>query len=253
MIRTLLIDDEEKSIRSLSTLLTRYCPEVEVVGEAGSAARGVELIRELKPDLVFTDILMPDGTGFDVLERCGEQNFGVIFVTAFEEHALRAFRFSALHYLLKPVNFQELQAAVERFQKTGERSAGSAQERIEIARKTYGAAAPERIVLPALDGFSVVRMADIVRCEADSNYTKVIFTNGKSFLASRSLSHFEELLAGLYFARTHHKHLVNLAHVKRYIKGRGGYVEMADGTSVEVSARKKEEFLGMMAAFARGV
>src|SRR5690349_7226968 len=119
MIRTVLIDDEEKSTRALSSLLKRYCPDVEIVGEAGSAQRAVEVLQEKKPDLVFIDILMPDGTGFEVIEKCPNHGFNIIFVTAFEEHALRAFRFSALDYLLKPVNFIELQSAVERFYKKG--------------------------------------------------------------------------------------------------------------------------------------
>src|ERR1044072_5323608 len=119
MIRTVLIDDEKKSTRALSSLLRRYCPDIEIVGGAGSAQRAVELLQEKKPDLIFIDILMPDGTGFEVLEKYPAPDFNTIFVTAFEEHALRAFQFSALHYLLKPINFIELQAAVERIPKKG--------------------------------------------------------------------------------------------------------------------------------------
>lgn len=253
-MKTLLVDDEEKSIRALRSLLQRYCPEVEIIGEAGSATRAIELIGQLKPDLVFLDILMPDGTGFDVLDRCAGRSFEVIFVTAFEEHSLRAFRFAALHYLLKPLNYQELQEAVARYpQKENRLTEKERSQRIEVAKSAMGKAAPESIVLPTLEGFSVIRIPEIVRCEADSNYTKVFFANGKSFLASRNLSHFEELLAGLSFVRVHHKHLVNLLHIKRYIKGRGGFVEMNDGLQVEVSARKKDEFLERMAAFARGM
>jgi two-component system, LytTR family, response regulator len=187
------------------------------------------------------------------LEQCAEYKFNVIFVTAFEEHALKAFRFSALHYLLKPVNFMELQAAVERFKKINPADDQKEHaQKMEIARQTFHSTMPESIVLPSLDGFSVVKIADIIRCEADSNYTKIIFTSGKSFLASRNLSHFEDLFSGLPFVRVHHKHLVNLAQVRRYLKGRGGSVEMADGYEVEVSTRKKEEFLLAMSGFARG-
>ena len=253
-MRTLLVDDEEKSIRALRSLLERYCPEVEIIGEAGSATRAAEQIEQLKPDLVFLDILMPDGTGFDVLDKCKERNFDVIFVTAFEEYSLRAFRFAALDYLLKPLNFQDLQDAVARYPKTENRLPDPEREkRIEVAKNAFGKPAPENLVLPTLDGFSVIRISEIIRCEADSNYTKVIFANGKTFLASRNLSHFEELLNGYPFVRVHHKHLVNLAHIRRYIKGRGGYVELNDGVQVEVSARKKDEFLEQMAAFAKGM
>ena len=253
-MRTLLVDDEEKSTKALRTLLGRYCPEVEIIGEAGSATRAVELIEMLKPELVFLDIMMPDGTGFDVLEKSRKTTFEVIFITAFEEHSLRAFRCAALHYLLKPLNYLDLQEAVKRFPKNG--SAVNKEDRnmqIELAKNVFEQAASDRIVLPTVEGFSIVKINDIIRCEADSNYTKVIFANGKSFLASRNLSHFEELLSGLSFARIHHKHLVNMTHLRRYIKGRGGYIEMNDGTQVEVSARKKDEFLEQMSAFARGM
>lgn len=251
-MKTLLVDDESKSISTLKTLLGRYCPEVEIIGEAGSVTEAVEKIKRLKPALVFMDVLMPDGTGFDVLEQCKSTRFDVIFISAFEEHSLRAFRFSALDYLLKPVNFNDLKNAVARF--SDKNKPGAARDpRIAVAQSAYDHAVPENMVLPSLDGFSVVRIADIVRCEADSNYTTVYFTKDKPFLASRSLSHFEELLTGMPFVRIHHKHLINLAYIKKYHKGRGGYVEMADGQQVEVSVRKKEEFLERMAGFARGV
>lgn len=253
MIRTLLIDDEEKSRKALETLLIRYCPVVEIVGQAGGVGEAINMIDNLKPELVFMDVMMPDGSGFDVLEQCRDKDFGVIFVSAFEQHAMRAFQFAALHYLLKPLNFLELQAAVERFRKPDMQEQLPKQaQRLELARQVYGSGQPESIVLHAINGFSVVKISDILRCEADSNYTKVIFTEGKPFLASRSLTHFEELLSGLPFVRVHHKHLINLAQVRRYNKGRGGYIEMSNGHEVEVSVRKKDEFLAAMAGFARG-
>lgn len=253
MIKTLLVDDEEKSRKALESLLLRYCPDVDVIGQASSAEEAVRKIDALKPDLVFLDVMMPDGNGFEVLERCREQPLGVIFVSAFEQHAMRAFQFAALHYLLKPLNFMELQAAVERFRKPDAQEQLPQQaQRLELARKVYGSPQPESIVLHAVNGFSVAKISEILRCEADSNYTKIVFTQAKPFMASRSLSHFEELLSGLPFVRVHHKHLINLAQVKRYNKGRGGYVEMSNGHEVEVSVRKKDEFLAAMASFARG-
>lgn len=253
MIKALLIDDEEKSRKALETLLIRYCQDVEVIGQAASAEEAVKQINELKPDLVFLDVMMPDGNGFDVLERCDELPFGVIFVSAFEQHAMRAFQFAALHYLLKPLNFLELRAAVERYRRSDTQELLPQQaQRLELARRTYHASQPESIVLHALNGFSVAKISEILRCEADSNYTKIVFTEAKPFMASRSLSHFEELLTGLPFVRVHHKHLINLAQVKRYNRGRGGYIEMSNGHEVEVSVRKKDEFLAAMASFARG-
>jgi two-component system LytT family response regulator len=253
MIKALLVDDEEKSRKALETLLLRYCPDVEISGQASGVEDAIAKIDTLKPDLVFMDVMMPDGNGFDVLERCIEKSFGVIFVSAFEQHAMRAFQFAALHYLLKPLNFMELQAAVDRFRTPQSREQLPQQaQRVELARRVYGSAQPESIVLHAVNGFSVAKISDILRCEADSNYTKIVFTETKPFMASRSLSHFEELLTGLPFVRVHHKHLINLAQVKRYNKGRGGYVEMSNGHEIEVSVRKKDEFLMAMANFARG-
>lgn len=250
-IRSLLVDDEEKSRRALETLLLRYCPGVEVSGQAGSVDEAIALIDDLKPDLVFLDVMMPDGNGFDVLERCREKSFGVIFISAFEQHAIRAFQFAALHYLLKPLNFMDLQAAVDRF-RTPQEHLPRQRQLFEIASSTYRSSRPESIALHALNGFSVVKISDILRCEADASYTRIVFTEAKPFMASRSLSYFEELLTDLTFVRIHHKHLVNLRHVKRYNKGRGGYVEMSNGHEVEVSARKKDEFLMAMANFVRG-
>jgi two-component system LytT family response regulator len=251
-MRTVIVDDEEKSRKTLSSLLKRYCADIDIVGESGSVEEAVSVIKAQEPDLVFIDIHMPDGTGFDVLEQFSNRNFNIIFVTAFEEHALKAFRFSALHYLLKPINFLELQLAVERFRKLHLINKTEESQKLEIAKNVYSKGFQESIVLPSLDGFSVVKVNDIVRCEADSNYTRIVFTNGKAFMASRNLSHFEDLFSGLSFVRIHHKHLINLSQVKRYLKGRGGSVEMTDGYEVEVSVRKKEEFLSAMAGFARG-
>ena len=250
-IRTLLVDDEENSRRALETLLLRYCPDVEVSGRAGSAEEAIILIKDQKPDLVFLDVMMPDGSGFDVLERCRDMAFGVIFISAFEQHAIRAFQFAALHYLLKPLNFMDLQAAVDRF-RTSQEHLPLQTQLLELASRTYHSSRPESIALHALNGFSVVKISDILRCEADASYTRIVFTDAKPFVGSRSLSYFEELLTDLTFVRIHHKHLVNLRHVKRYNKGRGGYVEMINGHEVEVSARKKDEFLIAMANFARG-
>lgn len=251
-MRAVIIDDEEKSLRTLGSLVHRYAPEIEIIGEAGSAQRAIEVIRETDPDLVFLDILMPDGTGFDVLEQFPERNFKFIFVTAFDEHSLRAFRYGALHYLLKPVNFHDLKAAVARAGNGQAHTIAESAPQLKTARGAYNNNVPQNIVLSSVEGFSVVRVRDIVRCEADANYTRVYFSQDKPFLASKGLGHFEELLADAGFVRVHHKHLINLSCVKRYLKGRGGYVEMSDGQQIEVSVRKKDEFLSALSGFVQG-
>jgi two-component system, LytTR family, response regulator len=247
--KAIIVDDEERSRQTLNGLIKRYCPEVNVIGEAASVAEAKELLATNSPDVVFLDISLPDGTGCDLLEQLPDRRFDVIFTTAHDEYSLKAFHYAALHYLLKPISYVQLREAVARMKPP---AAGEPDERYRVMHEQLR---EERksIVLTSLEGFSIAQLDDIVRCEADSNYTHIIFSKEKPFVASRNLSHFEELLSDAGFVRVHSKHLVNVKHVRRYHRGRGGYVEMSDGSQVEVSVRKKDEFLEKMAAFARGI
>lgn len=246
--KAVLVDDEERSRQTLSGLLARYCPEVTIVGEAGSVSEAVSLLKTVSPDVVFLDINLPDGTGMDILEQLPQRSFDVIFTTAHNEYSLKAFHYAALHYLLKPISYIQLREAVGRIRSND----GKPDERFRVMQEQLR---EERksIVLSSLDGFSVVEIETIIRCEADSNYTRIFFTKDKPYIASRNLSHFEELLADAGFMRIHNKHLVNVKHVRHYHRGRGGLVEMSDGTQVEVSVRKKDEFMELLSKYTRGI
>lgn len=249
MYKAVIVDDEERSRQTLSGLLHRYCPEVHVIGEAASVAEAKQLLSTHVPDVVFLDISLPDGTGCDLLEQFPDRSFDVIFTTAHDEYSLKAFHYAALHYLLKPISYVQLREAVARMKPP---VAGAQDERYRVMHEQMR---EERksIVLTSLEGFSIAQIDEIVRCEADSNYTRIIFSKEKTFVASRNLSHFEELLSDAGFVRVHNKHLVNVKHVRRYHRGRGGYVEMSDGSQVEVSVRKKDEFLETLAKYTRGM
>lgn len=242
MIKAIIVDDEAKGREILRALLSRTCKNVEVVATANSAESGAEAIRKFHPSLVFLDIEMPGGNGFTLLEKTKDQNFEVIFTTAYSQYAIKAIRFSALDYLLKPINPEELKAAVDKVEITQSTKVGN-RRNVETLLSNIEEAAPKKVVLPNVHGAEYVLLDDIVRCSADGNYTLVVMTNGKKILVAKTLKDYEEMFAEENFCRVHHAHLVNLKHVVRYIKGEGGQVELSDGSTVEVSRRKKTEFL----------
>ena len=243
MIRTVLIDDEPNNIDTLQHLLDRYCPQVHVVGRAESAQSGVAVIQSTQPDLVFLDIEMPYGNAFDLLNSLNPIQFDVIFVTAFDNYAINAIRYSALDYLLKPVNIKELQLAVQKaadqlLQKNMHKRIDTLFYNLSTPKSAY-----QRLALPTLDGLVFVNTEDVIRMEAKSNYTVIYFKNGSTVTVSKTLKEFEDILSADQFSRIHHSHIINHHFVKKYHRGRGGYIEMEDGTSIEVSIRKRDEFL----------
>ncbi|AXY76421.1 DNA-binding response regulator [Paraflavitalea soli] len=243
MIRTVLIDDEPNNITTLQQLLLRYCPIVEIAGTADSAKAGEEVIAATQPDLVFLDIEMPYGNAFDLLNSISPITFEVVFVTAFDNYAINAIKYSALDYLLKPVNIRDLQAAV---QKAAHRlDTKNIHKRIDTL--FYNLYTPkssfQRLALPTLDGLVFVNTEDCIRLEAKSNYTVIHFKNGSTVTISKTLKEFEDILSKEQFSRIHHSHIINHYFVKKYHRGRGGYIEMEDGTTIEVSIRKRDEFL----------
>jgi two-component system LytT family response regulator len=244
VISAIIIDDKKRNASFLSGLLKEYCPEVELLGEANSVKTGVELINAVKPSLVFLDVEMPDGTGFDLLEQLHEKDFNVIFTTAHDHYALRAIKFSALDYLLKPINYLELQAAIEKVKE--EKQDDSLLNNISMLLKNLTPASGKptgKIAFPDMEGHTFVDISDIVRLEADGNYTHVYMADGSKILASRTLKEFEVFIDKYDFVRIHRTHVINMNHIKNYIKGNGGYVVMDDGSTAEVSVRKKDEFL----------
>lgn len=248
LIQAILVDDESNSLEALGILLEKYCPEVEVIGTAQSVEEAIETIDDLQPELVFLDIALPDGQGFEVLERVEHKDFEVIFTTAYDQYALTAFEFSALDYILKPINVEKLKQSVARFQSLkGEREISS---RVGVLKDSLNNI-NERIILSSMDGFEVFKIADIIRCEANGSYTTFFIKGGIKVVTSKTLNNFEKLLADQPFARVHSKHLVNLLFIKKYISGRGGYIVFEDGSQVDVSERKKKEFIRLMKEHAR--
>ncbi|MEO0471510.1 MAG: LytTR family DNA-binding domain-containing protein [Bacteroidota bacterium] len=252
MIKAVIVEDEKNSQELLKELITEYCDGIEVVAIAGNVAEGLAALKTHQPGLLFLDIELPDGDGFQVLEKAEKLNFDVIFTTAYDQYAMKAFKFSATDYLLKPVDIDELQAATNRVvekQKELQSGEGEAQnDKIEaLIRNIRNIQQPfKRIVLPTTNGFTVVNPEDIIRCESDRNYTFIFLMDGRKILVSRTIKEYDEMLTDYNFFRIHQSHLINLKYLKNYTRGRGGYVELTDGTTLDVSARRKSEFLKRM-------
>lgn len=241
MINTVIVDDEKKGRDLLQILLREHCPAINVVGVADDISKALELINLLNPELIFLDIHMPGGSGFDLLEKIGERKINVIFVTAYHEHAIKAFKFSALDYLLKPIDEEELIKAV----KKAEALAGKTPvlKDAEVLKPNHNAVGNGRLALSTSLGLVFVEIKDIERCEASGKYTTCFLTNSKEIIVTKNLKEFEDVLSEYNFIRIHHSHLINLEYIKHYHKGRGGYITMKSGSTITVSQRKKDEFL----------
>lgn len=241
-IKAVVVDDEYECRQTLVNFLTRYCPEVSVAGEGGSVAEAVVAIETLQPDILFLDINMPEENGFQLFSKLKNKDFYTVFVTAYDQYALQAFKHHAVDYLLKPINIHELIATVNRVGQLA-RNKNQVQQLSALISAFKHPAASNKIALPVLDGLIYVRTEDIVRCEASSNYTYIHFEDGKKIVASRTLGVYEEILKDKGFVRIHHQHLINLRHLEKYVRGRGGTALMSDGKEIQVSQRKKEEFI----------
>lgn len=249
MIQAIIIDDERKGRETLQLLLNNYCPGVQVVALADSVANARELMYLHTPDLIFLDVEMPLGNGFELLESIGDTlRFEVIFTTAYDRYAIRAIKSDALDYLLKPIDCDELVAAVEKAEKKlAEKKAADID--LELLLRNIRETADERATIPLSTsrGIIMVPLGDIIRCSAETNYTRFHLCNGSEILVARTLKEFEVALAAKGFVRIHHSHLVNLKHITRYIRGEGGQVVMSDGVTVMVSRRRKEELMRRLA------
>ncbi len=243
MIKAVIIEDEQKSREMLAMLVEKNCPQLEIAGLAKNVKEGIELINSFKPDLVFLDISMPDGTGFDLLEAVQGKKFELIFTTATDKHALKAIKYSACDYLLKPIDIDELKVAVEKVlqKKNSTPSMDNLQFLIQQLKKADDNY--QKITLPTGNAYEIINIKDIIRCEADASYTHFYLVGGKKLMVSASLKHYEDLLPENEFIRVHHQHLINMNHVTRYLKQDGGYAVMSDGTQIEISRRKKDAFM----------
>jgi len=243
MIRTVLVDDEIDSIRVLQRLLEDYCPEVNIVGKADGVEMGVHVIQSAKPDLVFLDIEMTEGNAFDLLNQLQPVEFQVIFVTAFDNYAIRAFKYSAVDYLLKPIDIDDLLTALERVvRKMHGKTFVNQMETLLYNVETFQLT-QQKMAVPTLTGLVFIPIKDIMRFQADGSYTTIYLTNAEQIVATRNIKEYEDLLPAAIFCRIHNSHIINLHKIQKYHKGRGGYVVMEDGTNIEVASRRREEFL----------
>jgi len=245
-IRAVIIDDEEGARESLANLIEKFCPQVKLCGKAENAIEGRAKIAEVNPDLIFLDIEMPVENAFDMLSKIENIDFDIIFTTAYDHYAINAIKFSALDYLLKPIDIDELRAAVEKVSVS--KSDDSGVKLQALLDNIGGNSKQQKIAIPETDGLLIVKVDEIVHCESDSNYTHIFMNDGKKILASRTLGEFEDMLSGHKFFRTHRSHLINMEHIVKYIKGEGGYVTLSNGSQIEVSRRKKTEFLEVLAS-----
>ncbi len=243
MINAVIIDDEKDSRDILANYLKKYCPDVEVCGFGESVATGLEVINKHKPDLIFLDIEMPYGNGFDLLDKVGDVTFETVFVTAFDNYAIQALNQSAAYYLLKPISIDELIKAVDKIRT--ERSQENYMRHAQVLLDNIRTTGQQKIMLPTMEGFEIVTISSILYCEAADNFTKFYFESGSPLLICRTLKYFEDILKDHRFVRIHRSYLINPDYVIRYAKGKGGSVTMKNNQELEISPNKKEEFLAL--------
>lgn len=249
-VRTILVDDEPRGLNSMERLLQMHCPDVETIATCSNVDEAIEKINRLQPDLVFLDIAMPVKDGFDLLKELGEIHFEVIFVTAHNQFMIEAFHFSAIDYLLKPIDDDLLIEAVKRakkriVEKTGSKNIDAFLHNVQQKK----GAANMKLCIPSLKGFKVVELSDLLYAEAAGNYTNFYFSNQQALCSSKPIHEYEELLSDAGFYRIHKSFLVNLLHVKEYIRGEGGSVILSNTKEVEVARRKKDDFLEKMKSY----
>lgn len=249
-IRSIIVDDEAGSIFTLKSLLGEYCTEVEVIAVSDNPLEAIELIRTMKPDLVFLDIEMPYANAFDLLDQLKPVSFEVVFVTAFNEYALKAFKYAAVDYLLKPVSITDLKESVERIKKKVQIPSVNNQRVDELLNSLKEPSNHSNILsLPSLRGMDFVELKEVIFMEASGNYVEINFINGKRLIVTKTLKDMEDLLPRENFYRIHHSYIVNMLHVSRYVNGRGGQVVLTDGTPITVAVRKKIGFISLLKKF----
>lgn len=243
MIKAIIIDDEKSGTEVLQLLLEQNCPSVQIIAIENNADEGIKSIIKLKPDLVFLDIEMPTATGFDVIAATNKEKYEVVFTTAYEHYAIKAFKTKAVDYLLKPIDIDELKQAVEsveeRLKKGNTTSIKNMEELIYSTLNKL-----KKVSIPSQEGLLFVDAADIIRLEAESNYTHVYLKDRRKITASKTLKHFEEVLQNYNFCRVHSTHMINLDKIERYIKGDGGFIVLNDDVTIPVSRAYKMELIG---------
>lgn len=243
MIRGIIVEDEKHSRETLRGMLQRYCKNVEIIAEAGSYREGLQVIRTHDPDVVFLDIQMPDGSGFKLLEDLDEIKFEIIFTTAFDQFAIKAIKYSALDYLLKPIDPEELVNALKKVESKISKQEVNQNIQVLLENIKSREADPHKIVLSTSEKIHIIETDQIIRCESDNYYTNFFLLDGKKILVSKTLKENEEMLGGYNFIRPHKSHLVNVKYIKGFLRNDGGYIEMNDGSQIPVSRRKREKII----------
>ena len=243
MLTAIIIDDETSSRNSLKQKLANHCPEITIIGECENGEEGIKDIEEKKPDIIFLDVEMPRMNGFTMLQQLGNKNFEVVFITAYDHYAIRAIKFSALDYLVKPVEVADLKIAVEKAIQKRKIAAGNQRLEILLQNLQDGRKELQRIAIPSLEGLQFVETGNIIYLEASSNYTCFYLTDNTKITVAKTLKDFEELLPGSLFIRIHHSYIINKNMIEKYINGKGGQVIMKNGVVLEVARRKKDEFM----------
>ncbi len=245
MLRTIIIDDEHHIRDTLLNMLEMNCPAVRIIGQASGVTSGIAAIQELKPDLVLLDIQMKDGTGFDLLASLPFIDFKVIFITAYDQYAVQAFRFSAVDYLLKPVNPEQLTEAVSRAGEMLQEHFNKQMKALGDNLKTFSGK-NKKIILRTNESIHLLDISDIIYCDSDSSYTTVHTVEGEKIIVSRTLKEYEEMLTECGFYRVHKSYLINFVHIKRFDRHEGGYIIMTHGLKIPVASRKRDELLGLL-------
>jgi len=246
---TLVIDDEPDAVNFITSIIGEYCPDLEVKGKAHNVKDGVQLIKDIKPELVFLDVEMPNGTGFDLLSYFPEKNFDVVFITAFNHYAIKAIKFSAVDYILKPINISEFIESVNKIIHKRKTNPYFGNENFEALLENLRTSNPSRLVIPTSDGKEYLNPKDIIRIEADRSYSWFFINNKRKILVSKHLKEFQDLLSDRNFFRPHNSHLINLDFVKKFVRNDGGYIEMTDGSQVPISRNRKDLFLDHMSRY----
>lgn len=249
MIKCVLVDDEKDALEMMEWLLKTYCPEADIVAMCNTAEMGIEAISNHKPDVVFLDIEMPRMNGFDMLEQIANPTFEVVFCTAYDQFAIKAFKYAALNYLLKPVDPEYLKSTIQR---VADKKAIPTREQFALLLQQLNrqsASTPSRIALTTGDGLIFVSTADIIYCKAESNYTNVVLTGGRKIMVSRVLKELDEALSGPDFYRVHSSYLIGINHVKKFVRGEGGYIVMDNDDNITLSRSRRQEFMELFSRF----
>lgn len=249
-IKTLLLDDDQQVLILLENLLEKQFPDIQIIGTAKTVVDGIKLINDLKPELIFLDIEFPDGDGFKILDSVSFTKFDTVFISSHDQFAMKAFEYSALHYLKKPIVPSEVNEALSRL----EMGKDEYNLNTQISRIKDGLIRKEpKLIIPTTEGLDIIKIKNIKRCEASDVYTIFHMVDGKKYMASKSLNNYEKLLDDINFFRIHSKHLINMQYIKQYIKGKGGYVILEQGDELEVSVRKKMDFMNRLKDYARSL